>query len=119
MICYLLADSSSYSDEQLQSLLSGFGKIAFIGVVFVVLMFLLLCVSVARRLGRRRERQLAEREAAPETESGDVWAESARRVEAESDETDDPDDDEDDSDLYGKDWEPGDDDDTPDDEPRW
>lgn len=105
----LLAQAQdSYTNQQLESLLDGFGKITFIGVIFLVLLFLILCVSVARRLGRWRDRQLQTIQDNPpeETASGDVWSESARRVEM----RDQEDLDEDDTDHYGKEWTPDDDD---------
>ncbi|MEM9882621.1 MAG: hypothetical protein AAF800_06870 [Planctomycetota bacterium] len=123
MIATLLAESTSFTDEQLGRLLSGFGKIVFIAIVTIVGLGLLLVFSLARRAARRRRRGLEAlmQERTP-TDTPDLWSESARRVaeevdaEAEEDGVYDDEEDDDESDLYGKPWEPGDDEEDEDDE---
>lgn len=93
-----------------------------IGIVGILLIVAML--AAWRNFHKRIAELEAERDARRKQDPhADAWQESGDRVEIEPtppDPQDDQDtDDLDDEDLYGKDWEPGDDDDNPDDDRSW
>jgi len=101
----LLAQTSSSTDEKLEKLLSGFGNVVFISAVLGVFLFLILCLSLARRMARRRkariEEELAQRHP---TNSEDLWSEAGERVEVEPKPQEPPEDDQPWSENEPEDW---------------
>ncbi len=103
-----------------------------IGVVGILLILAML--AAWRNFHKRIAELEAERdERRNQDPHADLWQASGDRVELEptpgsapgsapgntEGDTDDGDDEDDDPDLYGKDWEPGDDDENPDDDKGW
>lgn len=112
----LLADTEPSNAEKIEALRYGFILIVTVGIVGILLIVLLL--GAWRNFHKRLGQIEADRDAAREsTDPGDVWQASGQRVAVEpAPPPPGSEDDTDDEDLYGKDWEPGDDDENPDDE---
>ncbi|MEM7627473.1 MAG: hypothetical protein AAF333_17895 [Planctomycetota bacterium] len=126
MLLTLLAQAEPTVDDKMRALRFGFVMIVVIGIVGILL--IVAMIGAWRNFHKRLAQLETERDEARQTlMPDDAWEAAGQRVEVEpapgppgrssrrSDEDDEEDDD--DSDLYGKDWEPGDDDDNPDDEP--
>ncbi|MEM1107652.1 MAG: hypothetical protein AAGH99_03075 [Planctomycetota bacterium] len=104
-------------EERMQAFRVGLILIVGIGIVGILLIVAML--AAWRNFHKRIAQLEAERDERRRDElPPDAWREAGDRVEIEDSsgdqDTDDLDPPDDDTDLYGKDWEPGDDDDNPD-----
>ena len=118
----LLADTEPTIEDKVRALRFGFIMITVIGIIGILLIVAMVGAwrNFHKRLGQlEAERDEARRALMPD----DAWRTAGERVEVEPapgppgrGREPDEEDEDDDSDLYGKDWEPGDDDDNPDDE---
>lgn len=120
MLFTLLAQAATApAREDLQKLHYALIMILAIGIVGILLIVALLAAwrNFHKRIGQLEAERDELRQQAPHA---DAWREAGERVEVEPSTRRpsplDHDEDDDDSDLYGKDWEPDDDDENPDDE---
>jgi len=119
VLIFSLAEAGPTPEDKIQALRFGLILIVAIGIIGILLIVAML--TAWRNFHRRISELEAERDEARQADPPpDAWAEAGDRVEIESSQhaRDDEDSDEDDSDLYGKDWKPGDDDENPDDDDR-
>ncbi len=106
--------AESLTDDQLQSLLSGFGKLTFIAAVLIAALLMLLAVVVARRVARRvRDNIEAELNLRDATDTDSAWSAAGRRVEMDPAQDESDLDDEDDDEDEDEDWRPDNDPDKP------
>ncbi|MBB6429671.1 hypothetical protein [Algisphaera agarilytica] len=100
-----------------------FGLILIVGIGIVGILLIVAMLAAWRNFHKRIAQLEAERDARREQAGPhtDLWQEAGDRVEVEPSPRDDyqDTDDLDEDELYGKDWEPGDDDDNPDDDKGW
>lgn len=120
----LLAQAELTTDDKIRALRFGFTMIVIIGIVGVLLIVAL--IGAWRNFHKRLRQLEADRDEARQAMMpDDAWQAAGQRVEVEpapgspGRSRGDEEDEDDNPDLYGKDWEPGDDDENPDDDERW